>query len=396
LKSGKVVQSYAPHVAAAARYPLLPPAIALLEITVLFACILGADWLYQGVDLADIRPHPYWLPVLLLSLQYGTVSGLLAAAVAIGLTALGGFPEQSSGETYFAYFIKIWIEPILWVMAAVVLGQFRMRQISRKQVLAGQVALLTNQRAAIADYARNLRSHCDSLERQIAARSNPDVLQVLGALNTARSTGTAAAQSALQEAFSRTLHLTMPGARGTLYALDPTGLHLCAQTAAADGGSLPTWIGPNDALYRAVVGEQRSVSVQTAGGEQALAGHGLAAVPVTLTASGLTPARVVGILKIERADPTVIGSALLPALEVVAAAFAHAVDVPMPDTVTPLHGAPESGASASTGGPAVAPDNGGQRLWRRMPWFKAQPTTAGIPPTAAGGLPRPHKTVMTN
>ena len=214
-------------------FPVLPPLSALIEIAVLFGVIVGADWLHAGIDLADIRPHPFWIPVLLLSLQYGTASGLLAAGVAIAITAFNGFPEQSTSETYFAYFLKIWIEPILWVGAAVLLGQFRMRQIARKEALIVQVSELATQHAAVSEYARKLRTHCTALERQIAGRSEPNALLVLAAMNAARLTHVTDEVATLGNAFARIIGLVLPGARATLYSADATGLRLTAAAEAS-------------------------------------------------------------------------------------------------------------------------------------------------------------------
>ena len=81
--------------------------------------------------LSQMQPHFFWLPVLLLSLQYGTVSGLLAAGVAIVLTAWLGWAEQEVGENHFNYLLRISTQPMLWLVAALLLGQFRLRQIEQ-------------------------------------------------------------------------------------------------------------------------------------------------------------------------------------------------------------------------------------------------------------------------
>lgn len=344
--------------------PVLPPVSAIIEIIVLFGAIIGADWLHPGINIADIRPHPFWIPVLLLSLQYGTVSGLLAASIAIALAALNGFPEQSTSETYFTYFLKIWIEPILWVGAAVLLGQFRMRQIAQKQALFAQVTELANQRAVIADYAMNLRTHCTALERQIAGRSEPDILLVLEALNTIRLADPSGGDTALAEAFARVVALALPGARATLYTVEPAGLRLAATAGSAVAGDSATWIGPADRLYQAIVGEARSVSVLTAEGEHALAGAGLAAVPVRAAARHPSEfgTRTVGMLKIEEIDPSALGRASLPALETIAHALAPALEARLA-----RYG--HSGVQATSVAATVVPETAGGRLWRHWRWF---------------------------
>ncbi len=76
--------------------PVLPPLSALAEIVILFALIYIVDELTPTISVLDLSPHPFWIPVLLLSLQYGTVSGFLAAATAIGLSLYGGVPRTGN------------------------------------------------------------------------------------------------------------------------------------------------------------------------------------------------------------------------------------------------------------------------------------------------------------
>ena len=354
--------------------PVLPSLAALIEIAVLFTIIVGANWLHPGIDIADIRPHPFWIPVLLLSLQYGTASGLLAAGVAIAITAINGFPEQSTSETYFAYFLKIWIEPILWVGAAVLLGQFRMRQIARKQALITQITELAKQHETLSSYTTKLRSYCTALERQIAGRSEPNVLLALEALSA-----TSGQASGLDQSFARVISLTLPGARATLYVADPAGLRLVAVAGTPPESDTGAWIASTHPLFRAVVAEARSVSVLTPEGETSLAKAGLAAVPVgTSTAHG---SKIAGMLKIEEIDPASFGRATLPALEAIAHALSPALEALLS----------QSGRVGVASAPktAVRPEASGPRFLRHLRWFsRVEPkdgnsATAGLAPVKA-------------
>ena len=151
--------------------PVLPPLNAFIELIVFFAVVLFFDAVLQFFpDLNEIKPHPFWFPVLLLSLQYGTVSGLLAAGVSILITTVLGWPEQDIGENHFNFLIRIWAEPVLWIVVALVLGQFRMRQIAQRRALLRKVNRLQTQRDAIEQHSTNLRGRCEMLERRIASQ----------------------------------------------------------------------------------------------------------------------------------------------------------------------------------------------------------------------------------
>lgn len=332
---------------------VLPPLSALAETAVLFAGLLALDWLMPGVSIVDLKPHPFWLPVLLLSLQYGTVSGLIAAGVAIALTAKAGFPDQGTSETYFRYLVRIWLEPMLWIAAAVVFGQFRMRQLALKAELVRKVGMLSAQRGALSDYARNLRRHCDALERLIASRPQGDTVLLLQAMSRAHGSADSAG------IFRDLMRHALPNAHASLYAADRQGLQLRAATAS--GEDRPVQLPASDPLYVALVGGGRSLTVLDRDGERYLAGHGLAAVPVLAHATaGSSRPPVIGMLKIEKLDPATLSVDLPEALSGLALAMApllERTDQPHP-ALTPIE-AP------------LAP--GPRKLWRHLRWLGGRP-----------------------
>lgn len=292
---------------------VLPPLAGIVELIVLTGLIVGIGLMMPDVDLADIQPNPFWLPVLLLSLQYGTVSGVVAAATALLVMLMSGLPEPGVGENYFSYAMRVFAQPILWFGAAVVLGQFRMRQIQAKHGLTSMVLDLEAQRAALAGYARNLRRRCDMLERDRASSGEASGVAVLASLAQLAGTGDRADDLGL--AFSRTMAAGFPGARASLLSIEPSGLVVIASTSGHEGTRVVA--GPDHPLYRALSGEGRALCVLQPGHERTLAGLGLAVAPIS-NASGA----VVGAVRLETADPTVLSADTLPALGVVAAALA--------------------------------------------------------------------------
>lgn len=355
---------------------MLPPWTAIGEIVVIYAALLTADWLHPGLELSDIRPHPFWFPVLLLSLQYGTVSGLLSAMIAIALLALGGFREQTPSETYFTYLLTIWAEPILWIGAAVLLGHFRMRQIGLKRDLVFRVNELESQRAALADFATNLRTHCTALERQIAGRTATPAIAALQALELVQARGAALAVGTMDEPLAQVMAAAMPGTRAALYIADQSGMRLAAGIGAGTdtGPARQSWIAPSDPLYLSIVAAGRAVSVLTVEGETALGGKGLAAVPIfaPLEASAGTSRRVVGMLQVDEMDPAHLGPACLPALSAIGRAFAPALQIKFTSTG-------QKAAESTTAAllpPAAAAITPMQRMARRLRWFGA---TTGEP-----------------
>jgi hypothetical protein len=300
--------------ARSAGLPLLPPLSGLIELTVLTGLLICLDWGLPDFDLSDIQPNPFWLPVLLLSLQYGTVSGLIAAGVALLVTVFSGLPPEGVGENHFNYALRVYTQPILWFAAAVILGQFRMRQIAAKEALRRQVAELSQSRATLADYAASLRERCDRLERERAgARASPTVQLLERLLALAEQPGT------LSATFDRLMQMAFPGASASVFALQDSRL---VQVAAHNWGEAPRWqseIGLAHPLYRSVIGDGASLSVLVPGDEHKLGGEGLVATPIR--ANG-TSGPVIGLVKLEHADPTDLNEVTVRALAVVGMAAA--------------------------------------------------------------------------
>jgi hypothetical protein len=128
-----------------------PPA----ELIALVGMLFGADYLLTGDwGFADPAVHPLWLPVLLISAQYGLGWGLAAAALcaASALQVAGGTGfEQLPLEGMEA----VGPQAAAWLLAAVIVGTFRDR--SQRQA-AEAVSAMTE-----------LRSERDLLEADAAA-----------------------------------------------------------------------------------------------------------------------------------------------------------------------------------------------------------------------------------
>jgi polysaccharide biosynthesis protein PelD len=104
--------------------------VALIELALFFGVALWVDWaLGNGQRFESVQPHPFWIPVLLLAIQYGTNEGVLAALAAAAALRGGNLPEQMISQDLYQYLYAMTREPILWLVAGVLVGELRMRQI---------------------------------------------------------------------------------------------------------------------------------------------------------------------------------------------------------------------------------------------------------------------------
>ncbi len=308
--------------------PVVPPFGALVELAAIVAAIMLAAWALPGVDIATLEPSPYWLPVLLLSLQYGTVAGLLAAGVSTIAHVLAGLPEQAVGENLFTYLLRIWALPILWIGVSLLLGQFRLRQIEVKQALQQTLGQRTAEAQTLSRYAKDLEQRCHRLERHMTARavaSGSGLLDALSALVRSDPSHGHSAGASLASALDAVRAEAFPGAQISLFSVTPVGCELVAKSGWPETAAWPHEIAASHPLYRAIASERRTVSVLNRGDEAVLAGHGLAAQPIFSTDGD----RVTGLIKIEFADASLINEQLPQRLAVIARLVAPVLVSPM-------------------------------------------------------------------
>lgn len=302
--------------------PVLPPAGAFAELAVLLGIIHLINFIAPDIDVLNLEPSPYWLPILLLSLQYGTVAGLLAAGAATLAYVMNGLPEQNIDEHHFAYLLRVWSLPILWIGVSLVLGQFRMRQIELKQQLQAGLNQRTREAKALTGYVGELEQRCRELERLITAQGPPGGGRVLDVLAELGAPGTDA-----QGFLHKLCAAAFPRARLSVMVLQASAFEpafSAGDAAAGEATKPPHRIATDHPLYKAIALERTAVCVLDARGEAALAGEGLAAAPVFHDEGG----RVIGLIKLDRAGGEVLTPEIASRLTVAANMLAPLLSEP--------------------------------------------------------------------
>ena len=161
------------------------------DIALFFGLLVLLELALPGeARLASIEPHPFWLPVLLVSVQHGSRAGLVAAIVAMALTVLWVYPDRAPTEDFYSYTTSLFIEPVLWIAAALILGQIRDRHLAEKQELEDQAKALLTDRRLIGEHSLGLSRRVGDLERLIATietASAGEALRLLAELRDAPS-----------------------------------------------------------------------------------------------------------------------------------------------------------------------------------------------------------------
>jgi len=286
------------------------------------------------------------------------------------------FFEVGIEERYFNYLVRVWTQPVLWLLVAMLLGGFRARQIEQRNDLLRQAENLRVRGMTLLDYANNLRARCSMLERRIATHSSSDAGILLGAL--ARLDEAKAGRWA--DALHAALDAAFPQSQFSLYAADPGTARLILTHGQPEGrqrSAAAPEIAGGHPLFALVAGAGRAAIVLEPADDAALRGLGVAAVPIFSTAPR-EPSRVIGILKADSLPPGQIDRTTTRRLAVIAAHLAPIVESGL---VMPVVGdASVVGAERTAG--SAGEDIPTLRKWRLLKWLPG-----GRPPSSptAGG-----------
>ncbi len=255
-------------------------------ITILLALTLGRHDLFFSVC-----PHPFWIIVILLSVQYGTNEGLVAACAATVILLLGHYPEKSLFQDKYSYFLSIALNPILWFVSAAILGEIRLRHIRERDRLK-EIALEADSREKTISEAYNqLKAVKEKQDIKIAS----EMQTALMAYEALKNLETMDLDSILKGGLELMKGLIFPE-KCSLYLLESDQLMRIAQEGWSANDMKSIIYPSNSRIFQEVIGNQKTISVLNEDEKMILANEGLLAAPIK---SSINPSAVFGMLKVE-------------------------------------------------------------------------------------------------
>ncbi len=121
---------------------------------------------------AGSLPHPFWIPVLLLSGQYGIMGGLFATLAASAALLLTGLPPQSATQDFYAYAGIVAAQPCAWFGTALVMGGLRTLHIHHQTELQERLDQTGQVANDLADGLERAITEIERLEHRIATDSS--------------------------------------------------------------------------------------------------------------------------------------------------------------------------------------------------------------------------------
>lgn len=154
------------------RTPWRNPARIAAETIIAFAALAALDWwLTGGTGFARLEPSPYWLPVLVMALAYGTGPGVLAAAIASALW-LAHVPNNAGERDYLDHLFHLSLQPLMWFVVAGIIGEVTIVRTRRHDRLEKRGRVATRNLARLTEAFATLSRTNRQLQVQIATEAH--------------------------------------------------------------------------------------------------------------------------------------------------------------------------------------------------------------------------------
>ncbi|MGI9387373.1 MAG: GAF domain-containing protein [Methyloligellaceae bacterium] len=286
-------------------------AILLVELITFFILLFIVDWFVVPIDLFAIEPHPFWIPVLFFALQYGTRPGTAAAVMAIAVAWCFCWPERVLGEPYFEYSVRAWSNPALWLIAALMLGELRQRQLGELKHLQGDAQRLQQQIGVFSRFCKEVKDANLDLQLQISAGQTAPLEHAVTQLGNLKPWEI----EQFSKKVAESLDLLVGAKKSSVFVRYPNGaLQLAFQFGWQDRDGYRQVFQADAPLYHSVVVRGQIMSLREEGAERNFEGEGLIAIPISYVHGG----GIFGMLKIEQAGEDIWFDAKLKSLQILA------------------------------------------------------------------------------
>lgn len=266
---------------------------AWLEMVLFYGILLLIDIFFFGFNRYwDINPHPFWLVTLLLACQYGTKEGLIAAVIGIFIYLIGPWPAQDLNTDRFAYVFGVLVQPIFWLVTAVLFGELRQRHIRERKTLEDELLTSQEREERITLAYEQVKEIKSGLELRTAT-------QIRSSISAHRALRTMEVQNEAEtlRGIEQLVQAVANVQKFSVYLLNQN-LELEARVTHGwdDRDHYTRTLSVQDPLYRTILERRKPISILNTEEEQVLTGHGMLATPLIATDTG----EVYGMLKIEQ------------------------------------------------------------------------------------------------
>jgi|tagenome__1003787_1003787.scaffolds.fasta_scaffold20962965_2 hypothetical protein len=262
--------------------------IGFLAVTLAFSLILDA-----GNRFFSVSPHPFWIPVLLASTYYGANEGIAAAILSAAALLTGNLPEQGSNEDLSAWLLRVTAEPVIWFVAAIVLGQVGDSHRRERDRLRRNLREVRQEANVISHAYEQLAQLKSSLEKRVASQVQTVHTMYVGSRAIERQ-GTGEVLIGIADL----IRSVMAPNKFSLFLLNGQVLEAAATEGWTPSNLLAREFDASSALFEAIVSRRQFLCVTNPVHEAVLGEQGVLAGPLVSNETG----EILGMLKIEEID----------------------------------------------------------------------------------------------
>ena len=267
---------------------------ALVETLCILAFLVACNFVFSdGNRFINLYPHPFWIVVLLITMQYGTSEGLAATVLAIVFLYFRNIPEQLVEESAFDYQYRLSLRPFLWFSVVFVLGELRMR-------LQHQIDQFRDGKNKAAEHAQTIAKNYEVLKAMkdnLESRLVGQISTVAATYETVRGLETLKPVQILT-CLDKIVQTTLDPQKFSVFAAGPHGLEATTSQGWAEEDTFLRRFPIGHPIHREIVERKRVVCIVNQEDEQIFAGEGIIAGPLIDRNTG----EVFGMIKIEEID----------------------------------------------------------------------------------------------
>jgi len=267
---------------------------ALIEISIFFTVLLLVNFFFGNFDrFINISPHPFWIIVILVSVQYGTNEGLLTAIIASFVLLLFNLPKQTIDQNIYDYLLFVSYRPILWSVSAIIIGQLSLRHINYGRDLLKKVEKEKKANSAITKQYNQLKKVKETLESKVVTTFENDI-DIYDAIKSLEHTD----QNKVLMNIENVVKSTINPKKFSVFIEGSEGLEALLCSGWKDSEKYNRRFSKNSRIYNAIVKKKKNICIINEEEEKILGKQGIMAAPLIDTKSG----HVFAMIKIEEIE----------------------------------------------------------------------------------------------
>jgi len=263
---------------------------ALTEIVLFFIITTAIAFIFGfNVNYFGISPHPFWLALILISTQYGTMEGVLCAIVCTLVYLFGPTPMRNILQDRYDYFFLLAKEPLLWFVMAVFLGELRNRHRRDKSLLQKEVKEAHAHEESIGAAYSSLKRIKEALELRVASETQSAFSQITAIKDIEQQDVESVLRGGME-----LIRIIMAPMKFSIFFVENNSLIKAIDQGWQEDDTFSNSFSEESLLYKEVVINNHTFSSQAQSSEE-IEKECIIAIPILLKSQN----RVIGMIKME-------------------------------------------------------------------------------------------------